>query len=121
MTTRHEILTRLEPIVSKETFEVLSDDSSDEQTLQMYYQSRKDYEDIEKLEETQALNKLEENCSVSPKKLSGYTYQFSLPDIQRINSWISNRERLIESLLKEKRDRMIGTHNLKIESTKNQT
>ena len=60
MTTRHEILTRLEPLVSKETFEVLSDDSSDEQTLQMYYQSRKDYEDIEKLEEIQALNKLEE-------------------------------------------------------------
>jgi len=70
MTTRHEILTRLEPIVSKETFEVLSDDSSDEQTLHMYYQSRKDYDDIEKLEETQALNKLEENCSVSPKKLA---------------------------------------------------
>ena len=73
MTTRHEILTRLEPIVSKETFEVLSDDSSDEHTLQMYYQSRKDYEDIEKLEETQALNKLEDNCSVSPKKLDDDT------------------------------------------------
>ena len=41
MTTRHEILTIIEPIVSKETFEVLSDDSSDEQTLQMYYQSEK--------------------------------------------------------------------------------